>query len=176
MDNGFTQLPNCFYKILPVLSESELKVIHVIIAHTIKWHKIMARITYNSFQKESGIYAEAVRKAIVSLQKKNLIIITKKFEYGVNWEYIRDTDEFQLKHASIIEGKTLRLSKQIHFDYRRKTLRKSKTYKDTDLNKEIKIKKILDLPFEDRDLAFNNLSPQEQQEFLAEITKRIYEE
>ena len=103
MENGFTQLPNCFYKILPVLSESELKVIHVIIAHTIKWHKIMARITYNSFQKESGIYAEAVRKAIVSLQKKNLIIITKKFEYGVNWEYIRDTDEFQLKHTSIID-------------------------------------------------------------------------
>lgn len=71
----FTQTPNdLFDHWLPKLSESELKVILIILRKTFGWHKTRDYISISMLAKKTGLLEETVIKAAKSLQKKGLIL------------------------------------------------------------------------------------------------------
>jgi hypothetical protein len=75
-----TQVPNFIFSSLPVLTESELKIILVVIRQTLGWEdkqtkqrKTRDRITIFQFIQKSGLSKRAVTKAIQSLSQKHLL-------------------------------------------------------------------------------------------------------
>ena len=79
-----TQIPNVLFdKHLPNLTESELKILLIILRQTNGWRapkgngrKTRDRITSNQFQSKTGLCRRVVSKAIQSLIDKNLIAVT----------------------------------------------------------------------------------------------------
>lgn len=84
MPENFTKTPNILFdQLIPELSNSELKILLVIIRQTNGWidhrskrYKTRDRITYSQFISKTGISRRIVSSAINSLLKKNLIEIT----------------------------------------------------------------------------------------------------
>jgi phage replication O-like protein O len=71
---NFTQAPNdLFDKWLPLLSESELKVLLVILRKTFGWHKIEDWISLSQLQKLTGLSESSVLSAVKSLIERKLI-------------------------------------------------------------------------------------------------------
>lgn len=72
---NFTQTPNdLFDHWLPILKESELKVLLVIMRKTFGWHKVRDKISVSQLSKLTGLVEETVVIAVKALQKKGLII------------------------------------------------------------------------------------------------------
>jgi phage replication O-like protein O len=92
MDN-YTQIPNCLFNLLPYLTAAELKIILHIIRKTIGFHKETDRISYSQFQKATGVHREGIGNAIISLKAKQLIDVTDNYEYSINWEVVRLTNQ-----------------------------------------------------------------------------------
>lgn len=71
---NYTQTPNdLFDHWLPLLSESELKVLLVIMRKTFGWHKVRDRISNSQLAKFTGMLEETVIKAAKSLHSKGVI-------------------------------------------------------------------------------------------------------
>jgi len=92
MDN-YTQIPNCLFNLLPYLTAAELKIILHIIRKTIGFHKETDRRSYSQFQKATGVHREGIGNAIISLKAKQLIDVTDNYEYSINWEVVRLTNQ-----------------------------------------------------------------------------------
>ena len=85
--SNYTKTYNCFYKLIPCLKESELKIMLVISRQTDGWGKESDRISYSQFQKATGLSKPSVWAAIQSL-KENRFIVVKNYRYSINWKYI----------------------------------------------------------------------------------------
>src|ERR1017187_1181469 len=71
---NYTATPNdLFDHWLPLLSESELKVLLVIMRKTFGWHKVRDRISNSQLAKFTGMLEETVIKAAKSLHSKGVI-------------------------------------------------------------------------------------------------------
>ena len=71
----YTQTPNdLFDHWLPLLKESELKVLLVIMRKTFGWHKVRDRISISQLARLTGLTEETVVIATKSLQKKGVIL------------------------------------------------------------------------------------------------------
>lgn len=85
-ENNFTTTPNIIFDILlRELSFSELKIILVIIRQTEGWinkktgnRKERDRISYSQFKEKTGLSRRSISKAINSLSRRSLIVITDK--------------------------------------------------------------------------------------------------
>lgn len=96
-ENNFTPTPNIIFDLLlKELSFSELKIILVIIRQTEGWvnkktgkRKERDRITYNQFIEKTGLSRKSISKAINSLSKRSLIVITDKSGKGLNASFQR---------------------------------------------------------------------------------------
>lgn len=72
---NYTQTPNdLFDHWLPLLKESELKVLLVIMRKTFGWHKVRDKISVSQLSKLTGLVEETVVIAVKALQKKGLIL------------------------------------------------------------------------------------------------------
>jgi len=72
---NFTQTPNdLFDHWLPILKESELKVLLVIMRKTFGWHKVRDKISVSQLSKLTGLAEETVVIATKALQKKGIIL------------------------------------------------------------------------------------------------------
>jgi phage replication O-like protein O len=72
---NYTQTPNdLFDHWLPLLKESELKVLLVIMRKTFGWHKVRDRISIRQLATLTGLAQETVIIATKSLQKKGVIL------------------------------------------------------------------------------------------------------
>lgn len=79
-----TQVPNVvFDKYLPILTESELKILLVIIRQTYGWvdkrtqkRKVRDRISYNQFIQKTGLSRRVISKSVQRLTDKGLINTT----------------------------------------------------------------------------------------------------
>jgi phage replication O-like protein O len=72
---NYTQTPNdLFDHWLPHLSESELKVLLVIMRKTFGWHKVRDKISISQLSQFTGMLRETVIKATKSLKDKGVII------------------------------------------------------------------------------------------------------
>ena len=78
---------------MPYLTAAELKIILHIIRKTIGFHKETDRISYSQFQKATGVHREGIGNAIISLKAKQLIDVTDNYEYSINWEVVRLTNQ-----------------------------------------------------------------------------------
>lgn len=84
MQENYTKTPNILFdQLLRELSNSELKILLIIIRQTNGWidskskkYKTRDRITYSQFISKTGISRRIISVAINSLLKKNLIQIT----------------------------------------------------------------------------------------------------
>lgn len=87
MPENFTKTPNILFdQLIRELSNSELKILLVIIRQTNGWldrkskkYKTRDRITYSQFISKTGISRRIISSAINSLLEKNLIEITDTF-------------------------------------------------------------------------------------------------
>jgi len=74
---GYTKLYNYLIDdYIPKLSESELKVLLVVVRLTIGWFKHRDRITRTYLMKKAGLSAKSTSRAIALLEQKKLIRIT----------------------------------------------------------------------------------------------------
>jgi phage replication O-like protein O len=72
-----TQVPNIvFDTLLPTLTESELKVLLVIVRQTYGWHKERDWISHSQFVKKTSLSRRSVSSALKSLSSKNIVSIT----------------------------------------------------------------------------------------------------
>ncbi len=84
MYQQITQVPNVVFDIhLPSLTESELKLLLVIIRQTFGWfdkatgqRKTRDRISHGQFMKKTGLSRRVITKALKSLIDKNLVTVT----------------------------------------------------------------------------------------------------
>lgn len=73
----FTKVPDAIIDTwMPELSESEFKVLMVIVRQTLGWDKPRDRISHSQFVKKTGLSQRAVTAAVESLSTRNLIRIT----------------------------------------------------------------------------------------------------
>jgi phage replication O-like protein O len=87
MPENYTKTPNILFdQLIRKLSNSELKILLIIIRQTNGWidskskkYKTRDRITYNQFISKTGISRRVISIAINSLLKKNLIVITDTY-------------------------------------------------------------------------------------------------
>jgi phage replication O-like protein O len=84
-NSNYTKVYNCFYKLLPCLKESELKIMLIINRQTDGWGKESDRISYSQFQEATGLARITVCLAIRSL-KENRFITVKNYKYSINWD------------------------------------------------------------------------------------------
>jgi len=97
IENNFTLTPNIIFDcLLKDLSSSELKIILVIIRQTIGWvdqrtgkRKERDRISFSQFAEKTGLSRKSISKAINSLSKRNLIVITDKTGNNLNASFQR---------------------------------------------------------------------------------------
>jgi len=80
-----TPTPNEFFSYLPKLTNSEVRVLLVIIRQTFGWkdlktkqRKLRDRMTYSFLIKRTGLYRTVITETIKTLIDKNLIIVTDK--------------------------------------------------------------------------------------------------
>lgn len=84
MTDSHTKIPNIIFDIhLPVLKESELKVLLIVFRQTVGWidkktgsRKTHDRISRSQFVRKTGLSCKIISKAIQSLLTKGLISIT----------------------------------------------------------------------------------------------------
>ena len=106
-----TQVPNVLFDIhLRELTESELKILLVVIRQTIGWYdkatgkrKERDRITGSQFRQKTGLSKRIVTKTIQSLSVKNLIQVTdlEGKELGESMERKGKTHIFYTLHPAI---------------------------------------------------------------------------
>jgi len=101
--SNYTKVYNCFYKLIPCLKESELKIMLIINRQTDGWGKKSDRISYSQFQKATGLSRRAVGVAIQSL-KENRFITVRDYRYSINWERIE-----YLERSEFITSQNFRL-------------------------------------------------------------------
>jgi len=115
MKDNYTQVPNCFFKLLPYLTEAEIKITLHIIRQTKGYgDKEEDRISYSQFHEATGVHREGIGNAIISLKAKQIINVTKDFKYSINWEVVRLTNQpdfaeqfgYQTKGSSVSEPET----------------------------------------------------------------------
>jgi len=81
---GYTQLPNVYEALLPILTGNEFKVLYYIARKTIGFqNKPSDRISFSQFQKDVGISRDSVSRALSDLQERNLIYCDS-FRYSLN--------------------------------------------------------------------------------------------
>src|SRR6185312_15353304 len=74
-----TQVPNIILDdFLPLLSDTEFKIIMVIARQTYGWHKSSDRISYTQLEKKTGSSHKSIGNALKSLKDKDLIETTAK--------------------------------------------------------------------------------------------------
>jgi phage replication O-like protein O len=104
----FTQTPNdLFDHWLPLLKESELKVLLVIMRKTFGWNKVRDRISNSQLVKLTGQSSQSVKDAIKSLQSKGLILketIGKLGTQETYYELIVDDDSNNSDRAKFYPG------------------------------------------------------------------------
>lgn len=72
----WTKVPNALFdRLLPVLKDTELRILLALIRSTSGWNREgkPATLTYRTLERQTGRHSEAVGRAIASLREKGLI-------------------------------------------------------------------------------------------------------
>ncbi len=130
--DNFTQIPNTFFKLIKELSESELKVLLIIIRQTDGWfdketgtRKETDRITINQFASNTGLSRKAITYALDSLFKRKMITILDSYGNILDNRGKRRGKTVIFYSTQIKQAKNLRIQTSVNFSiFQRKFFQK----------------------------------------------------
>jgi len=80
---SFTQIPNEFFPLLPILSGSEVKVLLSILRKTVGYQKVSASMSFSEISALSGIDKRNLSRIILSLVNRGYLVRSKNKDFFV---------------------------------------------------------------------------------------------
>ena len=87
LEPNYTQVPNDLFNIIPMLSESEIKVLLVIIRQTIGWHKKKDRISLTQLEDKTGMSRASI-SGVIKSEIFQTLVKTYRTKRGNEYELI----------------------------------------------------------------------------------------